>query len=108
MCGITDFFGPPDSSGFSESVRIMADILVHRGLDDSGVWTDASAGISLAHRRLLILDLSAEGHQPMISTSGRYEIVFNGEIYNHLELRTQLDAIAWCGQSDRDLCIFRI
>ena len=55
----------------------------HRGPDDDGVWVDVGAGVALAHRRLAVIDLSASGHQPMCSSSGRYVIVFNGEIYNH-------------------------
>lgn len=69
----------------------MAQRIVHRGPDDSGVWVDVEAGIALAHRRLSILDLSPAGHQPMVSVLGRYVIVFNGEIYNYLELRRELD-----------------
>jgi len=80
----------------------MADTLVHRGPDDSGVWTDESAGIALGHRRLAILDLSAAGHQPMVSASGRHVIVFNGEIYNHLDLRKKLESVAWRGHSDTE------
>ena len=64
--------------------------LRHRGPDDSGVWVDETAGNALGHRRLSILDLSIAGHQPMASAGGRYVIAFNGEIYNHLELRGEL------------------
>jgi asparagine synthase (glutamine-hydrolysing) len=70
----------------------MGDTLVHRGPDDTGVWLDASAGVALVHRRLAILDLTPAGHQPMVSASGRYVIAFNGEIYNHVELRRALEA----------------
>jgi asparagine synthase (glutamine-hydrolysing) len=69
----------------------MAQRIVHRGPDDDGAWVDADAGLALAHQRLSILDLSLAGHQPMVSLSGRYVIVFNGEIYNHPELRRELD-----------------
>src|SRR5216117_739568 len=93
MCGLAGFFCA--RSGWPEMpeaiARRMADALIHRGPDDAGVWLDNSAGMVLAHRRLAILDLSAAGHQPMQSASGRYVIAFNGEIYNHLELRRTLE-----------------
>jgi asparagine synthase (glutamine-hydrolysing) len=68
----------------------MADSIAYRGPDDSGVWTDESIGLALGHRRLSVLDLSCAGHQPMTSSDGRYVVVLNGEIYNHLDLRTLL------------------
>ena len=74
----------------TSSVRNMVASIRYRGPDDSGVWCDEQLGIGLGHARLSILDLSPEGHQPMVSASGRYVIVFNGEIYNHLELRREL------------------
>lgn len=63
----------------------MARTLAHRGPDDEGVWTQGDAGIALGHRRLSILDLSREGHQPMASASGRFVLTFNGEVYNYVE-----------------------
>jgi len=106
MCGLTGFLGAGGGEGAAPIARRMADTLVHRGPDDAGVWTDAPAGIALAHRRLAILDLSAAGHQPMVSASGRYVIAFNGEIYNHLDLRRALEqagaAPAWRGHSDTE------
>jgi len=87
-------------------LRRMGQAIGHRGPDDFGIWTDAEAGLGLVHRRLSIVDLSAAGHQPMQSASGRYVIVFNGEIYNHLALRSQLEraglAPAWRGHSDTE------
>lgn len=84
----------------------MAERIAHRGPDDSGVWTDEAAGLALAHRRLSILDLSPAGHQPMPSRSGRWVIAYNGEVYNHLQLRRELDASgqapAWRGHSDTE------
>src|SRR5262245_23927296 len=86
----------------------MAHEIALRGPDDSDVWIDADAGIVLAHRRLSIIDLSQAGHQPMLSPSGRFIIAFNGEIYNHLELRRELDSrltqehISWRGHSDTE------
>jgi len=85
----------------------MGDTIAHRDPDDSGVWCDNDAGVCLAHRRLSIVDLSPAGHQPMLSGSGRYVIVFNGEIYNHLSLRAELGQIPyqgeiWRGYSDTE------
>lgn len=104
MCGLTGYWQVAgDSAEASEAIaRAMALQITHRGPDDSGVWVDAVAGIALAHRRLSILDLSPAGHQPMASPGGRYVIVFNGEIYNHLELRAGLPSIAWRGYSDTE------
>lgn len=95
MCGITGFFDPDRGAGDDEStatVLRMADTLHHRGPDDRGAWVDAEAGLALGFRRLAIVDLSAEGHQPMASASGRYLLAFNGEVYNHADLRRELAA----------------
>jgi len=80
----------------------MADTIAHRGPDGYGLWTSEDGLITLAHRRLAIVDLSAAGHQPMRSHSGRFELVFNGEIYNHISLRNELPAVAWRGHSDTE------
>src|ERR1051326_9178203 len=93
MCGIAGLFdlsfGGPTADLEAAAVR-LADRIRHRGPDDSGVWADAAAGVALAHRRLSVLDLSAEGHQPMFSEHGRFVIVFNGEIYNFRDLSEEL------------------
>lgn len=108
MCGLTGFLIPNRSPGDLDAVAgAMADRLAHRGPDDAGTWVDAEAGIALAHRRLSILDLSPAGHQPMHSACGRYVLAFNGEIYNHLALRAQVEAGAgpapgWRGSSDTE------
>lgn len=80
----------------------MTATLDHRGPDDRGEWWDDEAGIALGHTRLSIVDLSPSGHQPMTSASGRYVITFNGEIYNHSELRKELRDVAWRGTSDTE------
>ena len=79
MCGIAGFWQKniDQASGIAERIALH---VKHRGPDDAGVWTDNAEGIALAHRHLSILDLSAVGHQPMISPSGRYVLVYNGEI----------------------------
>lgn len=110
MCGIAGFVGyqSEDPSLILES---MADPMRHRGPDSSGIWMDVPAGVGLAHRRLSILDLSVQGSQPMISDSGRYVICYNGEVYNHLELRAELDrnrTIPWRGHSDTEILLSAI
>jgi asparagine synthase (glutamine-hydrolysing) len=84
----------------------MGDTLAHRGPDDAGDWVDIKAGVALAHRRLAILDLSAAGHQPMQSHCDRFVMVFNGEIYNHLSLRHEIEQsfglAQWRGHSDTE------
>lgn len=81
--------------------------IAHRGPDNQGQWIDAEAGVALGHLRLAIVDLSPAGHQPMSSASGRFEVVFNGEIYNHLKLRRDLEeaghAPVWRGTSDTEV-----
>ena len=109
MCGITGFIAcRPGSTAeaLQATVGAMASAMHHRGPDDSGSWACARSGVALGHRRLSILDLSAAGHQPKASASGRFVIAFNGEIYNHLELRTALQssnaAPVWQGHSDTE------
>lgn len=108
MCGLAGYLA---ASGWSRAelgpriLQRMADKIVSRGPDDSGTW-DEESGIGLAHRRLSILDLSSAGHQPMMCSVGRYVVVFNGEIYNHLDLRRELEqrgrAPVWRGHSDTE------
>ena len=109
MCGITGFLSESlDRSLFNndQTIKKMSDSISHRGPDDSGIWTSEPDGISLAHRRLSILDLTQAGHQPMESISGRYTISFNGEIYNHIEIRADIEnidnSITWKGHSDTE------
>ena len=114
MCGFAGFLLASCSSPEEELRDIvfrMADTLYHRGPDDRGAWVDASAGVALGFRRLAIVDLSPEGHQPMVSASGRYVLAFNGEIYNHSALRRQLEgevnggAIHFRGHSDTEVML---
>ncbi len=103
MCGIAGIIGWPES----RALELMARALQHRGPDDHGIWMDCEAGIGLAHTRLAIQDLSLAGHQPMLSSSQGMVMVFNGEIYNHLELRAKLsrevgEVLCWHGHSDTE------
>jgi asparagine synthase (glutamine-hydrolysing) len=93
MCGLAGFVLSPfgDANDLKGQLSRMTDAIGHRGPDDDGVWVDAEAGVALGHRRLAILDLSPQGHQPMISLTGRYVIAFNGEVYNHRALRKELE-----------------
>ena len=105
MCGITGFIGNIENK--QNIIHEMSDTLVHRGPDSSGIWIDESLGVALGHRRLAIQDLSSAGHQPMKSHSGRYIICFNGEIYNHFEIRKKIEknyknTINWIGHSDTE------
>ncbi|MDD5296569.1 MAG: asparagine synthase (glutamine-hydrolyzing) [Rhodocyclaceae bacterium] len=106
MCGLFGFFTRTgfDLQGAGTALESGLRALRHRGPDDSGTWMDAARGIALGHRRLSVLDLSPAGHQPMDSACGRFVIVFNGEIYNHLELRRELGAgsLLWRGHSDTE------
>lgn len=104
MCGITGFWTP---GGFAladarQTLETMTRRLRTRGPDGQGLWLDDAAGIAMGHRRLAVLDLSPAGRQPMQSSCGRYVVVFNGEIYNHDELRHSLDRTNWRGHSDTE------
>lgn len=107
MCGIAGAIEAGRSADSWRGVlRGMADALRHRGPDDEGAFFDAASGVGLAHRRLAVLDLSPEGKQPMASPTGRYVIVFNGEVYNFRELRAELgDGIRWRGSSDTEVML---
>jgi asparagine synthase (glutamine-hydrolysing) len=109
MCGIAGF---ATTRGVTEveltaRVRRMACCLEHRGPDDSGEWVDAAAGVAFGHRRLAVVDLSPEGHQPMLSTDGRWVITFNGEVYNFADLRRELElrGHAFRGHSDTEVML---
>jgi len=115
MCGFTGFITSKRPDSAEAVLARMAAVIAHRGPDDLGVWWDALAGLGFAHRRLSIVDLSPAGHQPMFSASGRYAIVFNGEIYNHMALRSELEGMdcraslamtetraGWRGHSDTE------
>jgi asparagine synthase (glutamine-hydrolysing) len=94
MCGFAGLIDPRRATSAADldaAVARAAATLTHRGPDSFGTWSDPEAGVALGHRRLAILDLSPEGHQPMASRSGRYVIAYNGEVYNFAALRTELE-----------------
>jgi asparagine synthase (glutamine-hydrolysing) len=110
MCGIAGIVGAG-----SQNPALLAEMgrsIEHRGPDDQGIFADPDAGIALVHRRLAILDLSAAGHQPMESSDGRFVICYNGEIYNHLDLRRELEELGqgrnWHGHSDTETLLAAI
>jgi len=109
MCGLAGFIDRRARHCLAESKDMlgrMIGVLAHRGPNNIGDWTDIEQGVMLGHRRLSVIDLSSAGHQPMISPSTRYVIVFNGEIYNHMDLREELErsarAPSWRGHSDTE------
>lgn len=114
MCGIAGLFKPGSApaAALTEAVSAMTSTLAHRGPDASGLWTDAAAGVSFGHRRLSILDLTEAGAQPMRGADGRFTITYNGEIYNHLEIRADLESAGaapnWTGHSDSETLLAAI
>ncbi|MGG1946444.1 asparagine synthase (glutamine-hydrolyzing) [Trinickia sp. NRRL B-1857] len=110
MCGFVGLLNWDGLSGEADGhARAMADAIAHRGPDDEGFWRDPNGCVIFGHRRLAIVDLSAAGHQPMDSRSGRWTIAFNGEIYNHESLRAELErggwALGWRGHSDTEVML---
>ena len=103
MCGIAGYSGRFEPGLLSR----MGHILAHRGPDDEGEWSDSKAGVGLANRRLSIIDLSAEGRQPMTNEDGTLHLVYNGEIYNYRELREELLAKGhqFKSQSDTEVLV---
>ena len=106
MCGICGIYSLERTNDLAQFTQTMVESIRHRGPDANGIWSDPDSVISLGHRRLSILDLSDAGSQPMESACGRWVIVFNGEIYNHLSLRRKLELVGesptWRGTSDTE------
>jgi asparagine synthase (glutamine-hydrolysing) len=108
MCGIAGMFvGASNGNDARQLVARMTKTIDHRGPDDEGLWSDTEAGIHFGFRRLAIIDLSEQGRQPMTSASGRFVIIFNGEVYNHNELRRELLAAGFRfrGHSDTEVLL---
>jgi asparagine synthase (glutamine-hydrolysing) len=110
MCGIVGYFSKKSYIELKSIICQMSDALTHRGPDDSGTWTDEETGIGLGHRRLSILDLSPLGRQPMGSNDERYIITFNGEVYNFLEMKKELESSGhnFRGGSDTEVILTAI
>ncbi|KNZ31785.1 MAG: asparagine synthase [Methylibium sp. NZG] len=112
MCGIAGILDAQAGLNLPSAAHRMAAALVHRGPDDEGIWLDHEHGVALAHRRLAIIDLSPQGHQPMHSVSGRFVMAYNGEIYNFEQIRRELQAgglaPAWRGHSDSEVLLAAI
>ncbi|MEM8501172.1 MAG: asparagine synthase (glutamine-hydrolyzing) [Pseudomonadota bacterium] len=107
MCGFSGYVSREfDSEQALEILGRMGDAIRHRGPDSGGVWHSQEAGVGLAHRRLSIVDLSIAGNQPMHSPGGQFVLAYNGEIYNHISLRSELEQqsthINWRGHSDTE------
>jgi asparagine synthase (glutamine-hydrolysing) len=110
MCGIAGFWdweSSLDAGELESRAVLMVDSLQHRGPNDSGVWCDASQQIGMGNRRLAVVDLSENGHQPMWSSGGRFCLVYNGEIYNHPALRRELESAGrqFRGHSDTEVLV---
>jgi asparagine synthase (glutamine-hydrolysing) len=106
MCGLTGFLTTPaPAEELDATIRAMSAAIVHRGPDDDGHFVDAATGLALGFRRLAIVDLSAAGHQPMASASGRFVIAFNGEVYNYEAIRAELPPQAYRGHSDTEVML---
>ncbi|MHB9020066.1 MAG: asparagine synthase (glutamine-hydrolyzing) [Minisyncoccota bacterium] len=111
MCGLSGFvdFGGRSSEELASTAKRMSDAIAHRGPDDAGEFADPSCGVAFGFRRLAILDLTEAGHQPMVSVGGRFAVEFNGEIYNYLSIRRELEekglAPSWRGHSDTEVML---
>src|SRR5689334_17368883 len=102
MCGIVGLWNLNDQPVSPEMLECFTDSLAHRGPDGNGFYIESDAILGLAHRRLAIIDTSDGARQPMSFGEGRYWITFNGEMYNFLELKTELEQLGYRFKSDSD------
>ena len=112
MCGIAGIWGLRQTveNVLMDNIKTMTNALAHRGPDESGIYKNEGEGIVLGHQRLSILDLTSTGHQPMESFCKNYVIVYNGEVYNYLEIKKQLEleGVRFCGTSDTEVVVAAI
>ncbi len=110
MCGIAGILSFGKINNWQVILQNMTDTMLHRGPDAQGIWFDPNCGVGLVHRRLSIIDLSPEGHQPMASACGRFIISYNGEVYNFDELRKELESLGYRfrGHSDTEVVLAAI
>src|SRR3990167_8122827 len=110
MCGLVGYWDKRVNYDPEVVLTTMSDQIHYRGPDDSGIWVSSDHKIGIAHRRLSIIDLSENGHQPMLSPNKRYIIAFNGEIYNYQTLRKQLnnEGYFFKGNSDTEVLLIAI
>jgi asparagine synthase (glutamine-hydrolysing) len=107
MCGIAGFIGAASGGDIGATAEALAKSIAYRGPDDQGIWTDNECETALVHRRLSIIDLSAAGHQPMLSADGRYVISYNGEVYSFRPIADELAARGhkFRGHSDTEVIL---
>src|SRR5438105_10387835 len=107
LAGVLDLERATPADELGATAWAMAERLVHRGPDEGDMWVDPDAGLAFGHRRLSIVDLSAAGHQPMVSASGRYVTAYNGEIYNFRALARELSSRGheFRGHSDTEVML---
>jgi len=113
MCGFAGHYktiAPYSRPALKSTVRAMNDVIAHRGPDSHGVWLDPDMPLALGHRRLAIIDLSPHGHQPMISASERYVMLYNGEVYNFMSLQKELEraGLSFKGRGDTEVILAAI
>lgn len=112
MCGIAGIVTTNPSKSSSDPLHRMIESLAHRGPDAQNIWSSSDHRVHLGHRRLSIIDLSAAGNQPMPSHCGRYQLAYNGELYNHLDIRSELEGELntpnWRGNSDTETLLAAI
>ena len=102
MCGIAGILTSEAGGATEHDLIALADAISHRGPDGQGLWRAEGGNAGLVHRRLAIIDTSAAGDQPMVSADGRYAMVYNGEVFNFLELRQELEALGCSFRSESD------